>query len=361
MSFKQKTGITLLLISLGFLGIHSTKVSAEKKVRIHNEIFELSLNDDEPLETIKKAVIQFLIDNQQLEKDQVDPNKSNIEALNFIPRTFGFQQFSIHLKIFKNNEKDSDKNIGYSFSDTILVKVNRSHEPVIKLKSNTVVVNNGDQFNPATYISSIYDEFNALPILETQGNVDMSKDGQYQIHYHAVNSSGRQSETSLSLRVVTPAEIKAQREAEERKRQQEEARKKKEAEIQAQLGSYTPTATTNVGNLQFNERGLLVEQASDSAQLAINMLLGIPGRSNGSAYHQVTGLDKLIDSLSTAEAVYVIHRIEGAGFGQTGAGFAGRDTPQTHQAFVNQQVIRRFGGSIHLLLKKWGTYSYTGY
>jgi len=69
----------------------------------------------------------------------------------------------------------------------------------------------------------------------------------------------------------------------------------------------------------------------------------------------------LIDTLTTPEAIYVIHRIEGAGFGQTGAGYAGYDTPASHQAFVNQQVNGRFGGSVHALLKAWGTFSYGGY
>lgn len=117
----------------------------------------------------------------------------------------------------------------------------------------------------------------------------------------------------------------------------------------------------NHSGIQFGSNGLLIERKSQKAQQVINLLLSIPGHRNGKSFHQQTGLDNLIDSLTTEEAIWVIHRIEGRGFGQTSAGYAGQDTPQSHQAFIRQQVNRRFGGSVHTLLKYWGTYSYGGY
>lgn len=126
-------------------------------------------------------------------------------------------------------------------------------------------------------------------------------------------------------------------------------------EVQAQ-----PVQEAPQGELAFGGNGLLIEQPSAAAQQVINGLLGIPGHRNGQYYHQ-NGLDAQINNLSVPEAVYVIHRIEGAGFGQTGDGYAGYDTPQSHRTFVNNQVNRRFGGSIHALLRAWGTYSYGGY
>ena len=111
--------------------------------------------------------------------------------------------------------------------------------------------------------------------------------------------------------------------------------------------------------IQFDSNGLLVEHTSDNAERVISLLLSIPGHANGAGYH--AQIDPIIDQLSAAEAIHVIHRIEGAGFGQTDDGLAGADTPATHRAFIERQVNRRFGGSIHALLKKWGTYSYGGY
>lgn len=129
-----------------------------------------------------------------------------------------------------------------------------------------------------------------------------------------------------------------------------------------------PETTTTVAEepavtydgIQFGSDGLLIETASSLSQSVINDLLSIPGHSNGAGYH-ANGLDAKIDQLSTAEAIHVIHRIEGAGFGQTGDGYAGIDTPENHRNFVSKQINNRFGGSVHQLLRKWGTYSYGGY
>ena len=118
--------------------------------------------------------------------------------------------------------------------------------------------------------------------------------------------------------------------------------------------------TQPTGEIQFGADGLLIEQSSALAQQAVNGLLGIPGHSNGQWVHN-NGLDAIINQLSVPEAVWVIHRIEGAGFGQTGDGYAGYDTPASHRNFYQKQVVNRFGGSVHELLRHWGTYSYGGY
>lgn len=137
---------------------------------------------------------------------------------------------------------------------------------------------------------------------------------------------------------------------EEQKRIEEEKKKQEEAEAQAKRN-----------NIQFDSNGLLVEESSPNAERVISLLLAIPDHKNGSAYH--TQIDPIIDQLSAAEAVHVIHKIEGAGFGQTADGLAGVDSPATHRAFVERQVNGRkeFNRSIHQLLKLWGTFTYGGY
>lgn len=117
----------------------------------------------------------------------------------------------------------------------------------------------------------------------------------------------------------------------------------------------------NDGLPYFDSNGLLAMKNSPNARKAINLLLGIPGHRNGKSYHKRTGLDDLINSLSVEEATYVIRKIEGSGFGQTSDGYAGIDSHASHNTFLNRQVKRRFGGSIHALLRAWGTYSYGGY
>lgn len=152
-------------------------------------------------------------------------------------------------------------------------------------------------------------------------------------------------------------EQKAKEEAERKAKEEAERKAQERAQAAEQYSAPAPVAT----ELQFGADGLVVMQASGRAQQVVNLLLGIPGHSNGAGYHQSTGLDGLISQLSTAEAIWVLHRIEGAGFGQTGDGYAGMDTPASHRAVVANQINRRFGGSIHALLYAWGTYSYGGY
>lgn len=157
---------------------------------------------------------------------------------------------------------------------------------------------------------------------------------------------------------IAAEEAAAKKAAEEAAEAAEE--KAAAASAAAQSAQATATAQAN-GTPYFGADGLLVERTSSTAERVITLLLSIPGHANGAAYHASTGLDDMINSLSVEEATHVIHRIEGAGFGQTGAGWAGIDSTASHQAFLDQQVHGRFNGSIHALLRAWGTFSYGGY
>jgi hypothetical protein len=115
---------------------------------------------------------------------------------------------------------------------------------------------------------------------------------------------------------------------------------------------------TGAGIPQVGPDGLIVRQNSDAGQAVINKLFAeIPSHANGTHSAQ---LDAMIDNLSPEECAWVLSRIENEGFGQTGAGYS-TATPESHAAFIEQQVIGRYGGDIHNLLKHWGTYSYSGY
>lgn len=105
--------------------------------------------------------------------------------------------------------------------------------------------------------------------------------------------------------------------------------------------------------------GLIVLEKSDAGQAVINRLYGeIPSHSNGK--HSAE-LDAMIDGLSNEECAWVLSRIEDRGFGQTGSGYAGVASAKSHQTFIEKQLINRFNGDIHNLLKTWGTLPYSGY
>lgn len=172
-----------------------------------------------------------------------------------------------------------------------------------------------------------------------------------------LNDSDKADFTNKLNAISAKIADKEAKEKAEAERQKAEADKQKQAQVQV------AEQQKRNGQPYFGADGLLVMNHTAKSQQVINLLLGIPGHSYGSDYHVSTGLDNLIDQLSVEEAVDVIHSIEGAGFGQTAAGLAGTDSHETHQAFLDQQVNgrREFGHSIFNLLKKWGTYSYSGY
>lgn len=174
----------------------------------------------------------------------------------------------------------------------------------------------------------------------------------------------KKSEENLQKQIKDLEEkvkAKEEREAQASKAQDQSQSKSESPSNQTSDESYVVPASTNSGSPYFGADGLLVESATGRAQDVINHLLAIPGHANGSWYHAQYGVDAKINALSVEEAVYVIHRIEGAGFGQTGDGYAGYDTPASHRNFLNNQVNNRFGGDIWALLRSWGTYSYGGY
>lgn len=151
----------------------------------------------------------------------------------------------------------------------------------------------------------------------------------------------------------------AEEKAKQVKSQEKTTSNKKEVAQKEEVSN--SASQRNDGLPYFDSNGLLAMKNSPNARKAINLLLGIPGHRNGKSYHKRTGLDDLINSLSVEEATYVIRKIEGSGFGQTSDGYAGIDSHASHNTFLNRQVKRRFGGSVHALLRAWGTYSYGGY
>lgn len=175
-------------------------------------------------------------------------------------------------------------------------------------------------------------------------------------------TAAKKSEEDLQKQIKELEEkVKAKEEKEAQASKRQSQSQSESPSNQTSDESYVAPASTNSGSPYFGADGLLVESATGRAQDVINHLLAIPGHANGSWYHAQYGVDAKINSLSVEEAVYVIHRIEGAGFGQTGDGYAGYDTPASHRNFLNNQVNNRFGGDIWALLRSWGTYSYGGY
>ena len=259
----------------------------------------------EEIQTVAVDTLNFVTNTKVATEEDVIKAKDTINELNLTKEYKESTKDSIKVKMPEDEVYNIVKTAKKESENNSKAENNKASELVDKYKSDKTE----DNYKKAKdYIATIFDSSEQKTLLE---NLDKSY-------------------------------------KEEQKRIAEEKKKQEEAEAQARKN-----------NIQFDSNGLLVEHTSANVERVITLLLAIPDHKNGSAYH--AEIDPIIDQLSAAEAIHVIHRIEGAGFGQTGDGLAGADTPGTHRAFIERQVNSRFGGSIHLLLKKWGTYHYGGY
>lgn len=258
----------------------------------------------EEIQTVATDTLNFVTNTKVATKEDVTKAKDTINELNLS-------------KEYKESAKDSIK-----------VKMPEDEVYNIVKTAKTESENNSKVENDKA--SELVDKYNSS---KTEDNYKKAKD------YIATIFDSSEQKTLLE---------KLDKSYKEEQKRIEDERIAKEKAEQAKRNT-----------IQFGSNGLLVEHTSDNAERVITLLLAIPGHANGAAYH--AQIDPIIDQLSAAEAIHVIHRIEGAGFGQTGDGLAGVDSPATHRNFIERQVNNRFGGSIHALLKKWGTYSYGGY
>lgn len=258
----------------------------------------------EEIQTVATDTLNFVTNTKVATKEDVTKAKDTINELNLS-------------KEYKESAKDSIK-----------VKMPEDEVYNIVKTAKTESENNSKAENDKA--SELVDKYNSS---KTEDNYKTAKD------YIATIFDTSEQKTLLE---------KLDKSYKEEQKRIEDERIAKEKAEQAKRNT-----------IQFDSNGLLVEHTSDNAERVITLLLAIPNHMNGSAHH--AQIDPIIDQLSAAEAIHVIHRIEGAGFGQTGDGLAGIDSPSTHRNFIERQVNNRFGGSIHALLKKWGTYSYGGY
>lgn len=251
-----------------------------------------------------------------------------VDTLNFVTNTKVATEEDVIKAKDTINELNLTKEYKESTKDSIKVKMPEDEVYNIVKTAKTESENNSKAENNKA--SELVDKYNSN---KTEDNYKTAKD------YIATIFDSSEQKTLLEKLDKSYKE--------EQKRIEDERIAKEKAE------------QSKRNTIQFGSNGLLVEHTSDNAERVITLLLAIPGHANGAAYH--AQIDPIIDQLSAAEAIHVIHRIEGAGFGQTGDGLAGVDSPATHRNFIERQVNNRFGGSIHALLKKWGTYSYGGY
>lgn len=210
--------------AIAFSGINTTTVSASAvQPASRLGLLEISVSDNTSADSLKEELISRRLEiDPSLDKDQVSTDLSRIDLSGFDRTKKGLQTLSA--KVYLGAEDKQNAHVGYSFMDRATVVVTQQSEPRLQLKADTVTVNNGDAWNPFSYISLIDDDSKVLPAIKIAGTVNMEEDGDYPVHYTAVDLQGNTAEASLTVCVRTPQEVIEAREEAERLAREEAER-----------------------------------------------------------------------------------------------------------------------------------------
>lgn len=252
----------LLIGTVLKVSITTTGVSADDTLGSSVRVFELSTSDSNPITSLKNAVI--------MERASVDPNvdindvdiaRSTIDIDNFNFTKAGIQSVKVKVNLARKASEDVayQDSVGYSFIEDAVIKVyadSAPSAPKIALTSQSITVNNGDPFNPESFIIYATDDSGNLPALKIDSNVDMNVDGVYSVTYTAIDQIGNSASRSIEVTVKTPQEVldaiaeeEARKQAEEEQKQsEEEERRRQEEEEQTRLNAEYSGGVKLVGN-----------------------------------------------------------------------------------------------------------------
>ncbi len=231
-------------------------------------LIEVSIQDASPLETIKKSLIELKAStDDSIDLNAVDIAASQIDLQGFDRSATGIQTVTARLSLAESSEETADikKSLGYTFVQNATVKMVKSSAPQLKLKADSVTVNNGDTWNAASYISYINDDSGILPALIVEGNVDMSTDGDYYVTYTAIDIEGNKSEADLKVSVKTPEEvIRAREEAERIAAEEAAAEAERLAQEQAEREEAERRAAEEAAAAEAERQALLAAESAGS-------------------------------------------------------------------------------------------------
>ena len=249
----------LLIGTVLKVSITTTGVSADDTLGSSVRVFELSPSDSNPITSLKNAVI--------MERASVDPNvdindvdiaRSTIDIDNFNFTKAGIQSVKVKVNLARKASENVayQDSVGYSFIEDAVIKVYADSAPKIALTSQSITVNNGDPFNPESFIIYATDDSGNLPALKIDSNVDMNVDGVYSVTYTAIDQIGNSASRSIEVTVKTPQEVldaiaeeEARKQAEEEQKQsEEEERRRQEEEEQTRLNAEYSGGVKLVGN-----------------------------------------------------------------------------------------------------------------
>ena len=230
----------VLIGSILKISIPETSINADDTLGSDVPVFKVSTSDSNPISTLKEEVIRQRAEKDpNIDLDDIDTALSTIDIDGFSSTKTGIQSVKVKVNLARrSNDAISYQDcVGYSFVEDAVINVTVDAAPKIALTGDTITVNNGDTFNPESFIVYATDDSGNLPALKIDSNVDMSQDGNYTVTYTAVDQIGNSTTKSMNVTVKTPQEVLdsiAAQQAEEQAKAEEEAKQKEEEERKKQ-------------------------------------------------------------------------------------------------------------------------------
>lgn len=230
----------VLIGSILKISIPETSINADDTLGSDVPVFKVSTSDSNPISTLKEEVIRQRAENDpNIDLDDIDTALSTIDIDGFSSTKTGIQSVKVKVNLARrSNDAISYQDcVGYSFIEDAVINVTVDAAPKIALAGDNITVNNGDTFNPESFIVYATDDSGNLPALKIDSNVDMSQDGNYTVTYTAVDQIGNSTTKSMNVTVKTPQEVLdniAAQQAEEQAKAEEEAKQKEEEERKKQ-------------------------------------------------------------------------------------------------------------------------------
>lgn len=135
------------MIIASVLSSSSQEVSAGNEANKKVEVYTILSNDPYASDTLKTKVIEKLAENNsKIDAKDVDYTKSHVTVSGLNYNRPGIQAVTLKVDLVQNI--DSKKTTNYSTTQTAVINVYQTTAPELKLKKNSIVVNNGDTWNP---------------------------------------------------------------------------------------------------------------------------------------------------------------------------------------------------------------------
>ena len=236
--FAAAAGTVLLLLNFSSVYADNSSTGTVSTDTASLRIFEIDMNDQNPLATLKQKVIEERAGYDAA----VNLNNINMDASSIYTDTFdrtkpGIQKVNISVSLVRS----SDSTVGYDFTEYAAVKMVSPNGPQVILKQPSITLDLGTAFNYGDNIGYVSSTGGKLPAIKETDNVDINTEGTYTCTMTFYDTSGNSSEVSYDVTVKKPVEVvRAEEEAaaqEAAKQAADEAARKAQEEAEAQAAA----------------------------------------------------------------------------------------------------------------------------